>query len=239
MKFARQITTCALGLIALGAFTASLRAGIDTSDPTLPTTGTDLSGHATGYLTATQVHTTYSGPGLTAILSMAIHQPFGSVFRSAVGPGGADEQELFNSNLTGELSINGSPDQPITANGQVTTVVHGKIGNVTGTFNTEMLAMNLSAGGGVFIRESPTLASTGQTSITPIGGGNFHIDSFFDIFTELSVDGGNTWMPGNSTGPGGSSLVTLEALPEPGTALCGIALCGVALFRRRRGMLRA
>ena len=42
------------------------------------------------------------------------------------------------------------------------------------------------------VRESPTLASLGQTTITDIGGGSFKIDSFFDIFTKLSLDNGVT-----------------------------------------------
>ncbi len=44
------------------------------------------------------------------------------------------------------------------------------------------------------IRESITQASDGQTSITELGGGLYHIDSFFDVFTELSVDGGSSWI---------------------------------------------
>ncbi len=57
--------------------------------------------------------------------------------------------------------------------------------------------MNISGGtlpAGVMIRESPTLLSSGQTRIKPIPGG-YMIDSFFDIFTEVSTDGGVTWMP--------------------------------------------
>jgi hypothetical protein len=49
------------------------------------------------------------------------------------------------------------------------------------------------------IRESPTLPSLGQTSITDLGGGLYQIDSFFDVFTELSIDGGNTWLPADSS----------------------------------------
>jgi hypothetical protein len=52
---------------------------------------------------------------------------------------------------------------------------------------------------GMMIRESPTLASTGQTTITDLGGGQFRIDSFFDVFTELSLDGGQSWSPSNSS----------------------------------------
>ena len=80
------------------------------------------------------------------------------------------------------------PSFPMTANGRVQTVAYGKgPTNVTGTFQTEMLGMSLIGTGGVMIRESPTLQSLGQTKITDIGGGLYHIDSFFDVFTELSL----------------------------------------------------
>jgi hypothetical protein len=60
-------------------------------------------------------------------------------------------------------------------------------------FDTEMLQLDLNAGGCVLIRESPTKASTGKTAITDLGGGMFRVDSFFDVFTELSTDCGQTW----------------------------------------------
>jgi hypothetical protein len=61
------------------------------------------------------------------------------------------------------------------------------------------------------IRESPTLASTGKTTERP-GAGGFYIDSFFDIFTELSLDGGQTWMPSDS----GAGHVQMDILnPTP------------------------
>jgi len=64
-------------------------------------------------------------------------------------------------------------------------------------YETEMLALSISGGtlpNGVMLRESPTLASTGKTAITPDPGG-YRISSFFDVFTEMSVDGGSTWSP--------------------------------------------
>jgi hypothetical protein len=51
----------------------------------------------------------------------------------------------------------------------------------------------------------------------------FRIDSFFDVFTDLSLDGGQTWTP--SSGPGGSTVMTLEDIPEPGTVLLLAAGC--------------
>ena len=72
-------------------------------------------------------------------------------------------------------------------------------------------------GNPVMIRESPTLASTGQTTITDVGGGNFRIHSFFDVFTELSLDNGNTWIP-QANGP---THVELGPVPEPTTMIAG------------------
>jgi hypothetical protein len=99
----------------------------------------------------------------------------------------------------------------------------------TGVFSTEMVQMNMT-GPGFMIRESPTRQSTGQTTITAIGGGRYHIDSFFDVFTDLSIDGGNTWIPSTT-----SNRMTL--VPEPSSiALVGMGIAGLAgmWWRRRR-----
>ena len=94
------------------------------------------------------------------------------------------------------------------------------------TYATEMLALNL--GGlpfGAMIRESPTLASTGgHTIMDPPPAGIYHIDSFFDVFTELSLDGGASWIP--STGP--VHIVN----PEP-ASLSLLAVVAAPLLCRR------
>ena len=58
---------------------------------------------------------------------------------------------------------------------------------------------NMSASGGnlppyEMLRESPIQNSTGTTSVLPTSG-DYHIDSFFDVFVELSLDDGMTWYP--------------------------------------------
>ena len=56
------------------------------------------------------------------------------------------------------------------------------------------------------VRESPSLASLGRTSVRTDSTG-YQISSFFDIFTEVSLDGGQTWSP-SVTAPGTMGLST-------------------------------
>ena len=107
-------------------------------------------------------------------------------------------------------------------------------------YQTEMLMLNLQ--GQVFsqpfmIRESPTLASLGVTTtedLCPLCDPPFdtyRISSFFDVFTELSIDGGTTWVPSPQS-------VRILQTPEPGSLLllaCGVGICMTALGRARRG----
>lgn len=66
------------------------------------------------------------------------------------------------------------------------------------TVPIEMVALSLvsTVNPAVRLRESPTIASVGGMTITSNGsgtGGTF--SSFFDVFFELSFDGGATWAP--------------------------------------------
>jgi hypothetical protein len=102
--------------------------------------------------------------------------------------------------LSGELSPDGVNWGAAQANGPLLV----KISNTTGTgststFDTEMLQLNLSGNspfGPFMLRESPTLQSLGRHTIRSDPRG-FRVSSFFDVFLELSVDGGATWTPAN------------------------------------------
>ncbi len=104
--------------------------------------------------------------------------------------------------------------------------------STTGLFDAEIVSASLSgfSGGlGITIRESPTLASTGQTDIIDLGGGMYHIDSFFDVFAELSIDGGSTWIA-----PGQSVRMTFTAVPlPPAVVLLAFGLLGLAGFGKK------
>jgi len=83
------------------------------------------------------------------------------------------------------------------------------------------------------LQESPTKASTGQTKIENMGGGLFQITSFFDVFTELSLDGGATWVASvDSTHVDLTNATPLPAaLPLFATGLGALGLLG---WRRKR-----
>ncbi len=248
MKITQNTTRGGLAVLAIGivSLATPVQATLISSTADLPPAGVYLS---------TNVHQLYTGAALEFLLSQPNHAPIvAEIGRKAGGNGSpgtpADEIETFGSNLDAQLdahTLGGGPvyNGPVHGSGpfgSVETIVFGKIGNVTGTFQTEMLSLNLQGtvpGLGAFmIRESPTKQSTGQVTIQQLPGGMFQIDSFFDVFTELSTDGGATWMPGTQVrgGPAYAGHVTLEPVPEPTsiTLLATGLITAMGFARRRR-----
>ena len=100
-------------------------------------------------------------------------------------------------------------------------------------YDTEMLQLDISGGQlppGVMIRESPTKQSLGRITMSDAGGGLYHIDSFFDVFTELSLDGGATWIPSDGGGSPGAALHIVGNTPEPSSAV--LAMIGAFVIGR-------
>jgi hypothetical protein len=219
MSARKHLTRLALLPIPL-ILTSAASAQVLTTDPSLPpVTGAYV---ATGPAAAV-----YAGPGLTITLQNVTDTNFSNIQHVTSG---ANELETFNSSATGDISFNGGPLVPVTLAGPVETETFGKTGMTTGTFNTQMLSLDLignAAGHSAELMLDPTQTTAGQTTVADVGGGNFQITSFFDVFTELSLDSG-PFIPQNN----GPSLLTLQNMPEPsGVAL--LACAGLAVLRRR------
>ncbi len=181
------------------------------------------------------VHAVWPGP---IDMTDVIHECFVNATTTQVGP---DQVEDFDSTLRATVD-DGSGPQLVELTGPVQTLVSNRTGSQTGTFDTEIVSMSLTGDiGGVpiEIRESPSLPSPGETTITDIGGGLFEIDSFFDVFVELSVNGG-PFVP-QIGGPSRMTLVEVQSQQVPTIGPLGlgllatfIGLVGVRVRRRAR-----
>ena len=188
--------------------------GVDTNSAELPADAP--------YVTHQQ-YFEYSGFGIT-VDGAVLTPDAGGAIRTPVGD---DEIESFDAVLSG-VEI-GQGLGPITLTGPVQVRTTDRLLGTTGNFNAEIVSAGFSGNtplGVVMIRQDPQRPSTGQTDIADLGGGLYHIDSFFDVFTEVSLDGGSTWLPADY-----STRMTLT--PEPGT-LGLLAFGGMAVLRRRR-----
>lgn len=166
---------------------------VPSSSPNLPITNTP-------YISPEEWQTTYAN-GI--ILTNVIHYGFTGSF-PLPGPGNTNT-ESFGSTVSGSISLNnGQTFSPFSAPASVTVQVNSRSdlnNNGTSYYDTLMPALNVSGGtlpAGVMLRASPTRASLGRATERQTADGNYRISSFFDIFTDISLDGGNTWSPTTS-----------------------------------------
>ena len=114
---------------------------------------------------------------------------------------GDTRTDNWSSTVTLELTTdNGATWTPHTVPASVQARITGPLsGN---SYDTEMLQLDISGGTlpfGLLLRESPAMCSLGRATTRAVAGG-FMISSFFDVFTEISTDGGQSWLPAQNCG---------------------------------------
>ena len=195
-------------LLLFAVHTTGWAQGVDTTSPDLPADG--------AYISLDDFF--YSGIGY--VLDNPVLTPLANITRTPVGD---DEVESFTATFS--ATETGQPLGALDMSGPVDMITSDRLLSTTGTFDAEIISMSLS-GGGILIREDPSRASTGQTDIIDLGGGLYHIDSFFDVFTEISINGGSSWTPSDNS-------VRMTLVPEPATlGLTVMGLFSVFLLRR-------
>lgn len=177
--------------------------------------------------------------GSAALLNKAFHRAFTDHYMPPAQ--GVTDTHSFGSlmDLSGALNVPGMGWVPFTATDISTPTTVTITGLGMNEYSQEMLALDMSIPtpiGMLMIRESPTIQSMGHTTITPATGG-FRIDSFFDVYTELSLDNGMSWIPDNN-GP----IHVFYECPEPTSASLGLLGLGIGyarLIARRRQSRKA
>jgi hypothetical protein len=221
----RKVLGPLLGVLALAAAVGRAEAGVEVPFPTLPP-------QDGAYVTPSEVHACFAAYGYCLVRG----SHFGFDLPEVIFPP-EGQHERFRSTFSAQIftDIGGSPGVPVgplSLTGPVEVTIFGRtFPTELGTFATEMTALDLSgdfAGHSVAIRGDPDQRSMGQTSLTDIGGGLFRIDSFFDVFAQLSIDGGPF------VGPDSGLPTRVDLVPEPGSlGLLGAGLVLLALRRKR------
>jgi hypothetical protein len=208
----RAVMMGALTVISLAGCPQIVTAGVTLTSPDLPPES-DPSSCASVLSHYHGPPSVYSFSPLTVPFGELSLRCFQSVMRTNVGP---DEYHTFTATLITTVDI-GSGPEPVTFSGPVLTIAFDKADVTTGVFATEIVSMSLSgevSGVPLTLRESPTFASTGQTAIVETCAGIYEIYSFYDLFSELSVDGGQTWIAVDA-----GQYLNLEMFPSGGVTL--------------------
>lgn len=166
----------------------------------------------------------------TEMLSMDLAASPGAPSVTLPSPGATFTVDSFFDVWT-EISIDGSTSSRVDSFFDVFTELSitgtGQEPDGTRTFDTEILSMSLTSSSPVQVRLAGG-PHYGHVTVLKLSDNNFQVDSFFDIWTEVSLDGGQNWdMAINPI-----RLELTNVVPEPAT-LSLLALGTVVMMRHR------
>jgi hypothetical protein len=205
----------AAGLLAFGS---AARAAVIANSATLPPLGVGFSIGGGG--------SCFPAAGVCAVPGVLT---FTSIASSSFNP--TSQDIVANATLTATVTM-GSTVLPVVLTGTAEEEVFGRTTTTeTGNWPTQLLSLDLSGpvlGHTLDIGLDTSHTSTGGASVDDVPGqdGLFRVDSFFDVFVELTFD----QIPPLSTTRG---PLRVSLAPEPATlALLAAPLFGLAMLRR-------
>jgi hypothetical protein len=198
--------------VALAAM-APARADVLESSPTLPLLGDP-----------------YTIPGGACFSGASVCVAGGSFTLTALTSSSASGgTEDFTTNAVATIYL--TPAATVTLTGSIEQEVLGRTGLAeSGTWTVDLLSLSLSGSLGGYpltMTLNPSDPSSGTTLIAP-DGGDFIVNSFFDVFAELTYDGPNGVLTATPSG-----IATATNAPEPATlALLAGSLLAMSAVRR-------
>jgi hypothetical protein len=222
------VAVLAAGVTVLAAAQPT-RASVITDSPTLPLLGVPY------VITSGPICFASVGVCVAAGGSATLTPPVTSIFDAT----GQDITSgvTFSGTLTDLANV---PIAPISLSGTVEQEVLGRSSDTeTGSWTTELASLSLSgpvAGFTIDVALDPANTSTGTTSITPIDPTHFSIDSFFDVFVEITVEG----TPPQIATVGPIHVEAARPVPEPSTiaAISSALILMIGIACRRSGRFR-